>query len=369
MDNMSKNKIVNINGRFLTRRITGVDRFAVEILYAIDSLISQQDDSVKNIEFRVFVPQSYQSNHLFENIEIIKVGKSEGQLWEQYDLLRYMDNDGLLLNLCNTAPLFCTNQLVVIHDIATIKVPESYSFLFRTWYKLLIPNIYKRSKIVCTVSKFSKSELEETYGTRSSVRVLPEGVDHIKRSKADETFLETQNLDKRPYVLAVSSLSPHKNFEAVIKAVELLDTADLGFDVVIAGGQNPSVFSKEGNSLPPWVKYLGYVSDEELKALYEGADCFIFPSIYEGYGLPPTEAMACGCPVLVADAASIPEVCMDAGVYFDPYEPKTLANKLQEIMNNDAYRKELSIKGRMITENMHWSNTARTLLNEIEKVD
>jgi len=355
-----------INARFLTRRATGVDRFAREIISALDEMVGNDDVALQGISIKLIAPGGIAVGAEFTNLPIEYCGKRSGQLWEQIDLPRAMRNADLLVNLCNTAPAFLSNQLVVIHDVATARVPESYGQLFRAWYSLLIPRLYRRAISACTVSEFSRSEMSAIFGHRGDVCVLPEGTDHIDRLIADQTILDRYTLASRPYVLAVSSLSPHKNFSAVVKAVELL--GDTGFDVVIAGGQNPQVFSGKSGDLPASVKYVGYVTDEELKALYENAACFVFPSIYEGYGLPPTEAMAAGCPVLAARAASIPEICGDAVLYFDPHDPATLAAALRTIIDDQGLRNLLRIKGRQRAESMRWRDAALLLVNEIKRV-
>jgi glycosyltransferase involved in cell wall biosynthesis len=358
-------KIIGINCRFLARRATGVDRFAREIVSALNDMVGSSDPVLDGFSIKLLVPGGGAITE-FPHLDIQYCGKRSGQLWEQMDLPGAMDNGGLLVNLCNTAPVFLRKQLVVIHDVATARVPESYGRLFRAWYSLLIPRLYRTADSICTVSAFSRSEMSAIFGLRGDVCVLPEGTDHIDRLVADRSVLDRYALSSRPYVLAVSSLSPHKNFSAVVKAVELM--GDAGFDVVIAGGQNPQVFSGNPGDLPASVKYVGYVTDEELKALYENAACFVFPSIYEGYGLPPTEAMAAGCPVLAARAASIPEVCGDAALYFDPRDPSSLAAGLRTIIDDQELRSTLRIKGRERAKAMRWRDAALALVNEIRRV-
>lgn len=357
---------VSINGRFLTRQPTGVDRFAFEMVAELDRLLDEQDERVSGISFELCCPQGRKNPHVFRNIPTRIVGNRGGQLWEQWDLPRSVSGDRLLLNLCNTAPAMRKNQLVTIHDVATVRVPHSYGRAFRAWYGSLIPLIYRRSRSVCTVSNFSKRELDEIYGHRDHVRVLPEGADHMARCLGDLDVLQRHGLGSRPFIFAVSSLSPHKNFAAVVRAVETI--GDAGFDVVIAGGQNPRVFAGLGSELPASVKYVGYVSDEELKALYENAACFVFPSIYEGYGLPPTEAMVCGCPVLAANAASIPEVCGDAALYFDPHDPGSLAELLRRVMGDESLRGLLREKGLKRAGGLRWRDAALALTEEIRRV-
>lgn len=358
-------KSVVFNGRFLSRRMTGVDRFAYEVILAIDKLVGERNPVVAGLQFQIILPEKCDAVHLFKHLPVLRVGNHSGQTWEQWDLARAA-RGAFLVNLCNTAPFFVGKQLIVIHDAATVRVPHSYGRLFRLWYGALIPKLYRTSASVCTVSKFSKSDLALVYGPREDVRVLTEGTEHITRIASDASVLVRHQLNGKPYVLAVSSLSPHKNFAAIVRAVELIGNAD--FEVVIAGGLNPKVFSQSRGGLPNFVRYLGYVTDVELKALYENASCFIFPSIYEGYGLPPTEAMACGCPVLSSSAASLPEVCGDAALYFDPTSPSDLCEKLKMVMSDSSLRKSLKDKGLARASNMTWATTAKDILLEINRL-
>ncbi|MEI7530053.1 MAG: glycosyltransferase family 1 protein [Elusimicrobiota bacterium] len=176
----------------------------------------------------------------------------------------------------------------------------------------------------------------------------------------DQTILERLNLAAGGYVLAVSSINPHKNFKLVVASMALLK--DSGLSLVIAGGVNPRVFSGSGADFPANVKYAGYVSDGELKALYSGALCFVYPSLYEGFGLPPLEAMACGCPVVVSDRASLPEVCGAAAVYVDPGSAAGLVAAIEKIHSDPEVRRAMAETGRARAALFTWRRTAESLL-------
>lgn len=357
LDNMT---LIYINGRFLGRKITGVDRFALELLRAWDELYEKKDPATADIAFEVLGPKEIVTPHGLRHIAVRQVGKFRGQTWEQIDL-PLAAGDGPLVSLCNTAPALISNQIVAIHDAATVAIPNAFSPIFRLWYRLLLPILGWRARAVLTVSNFSVAELKRHFGIPpSKVTVISEGGEHILREPSDIRALDKFDLRKRPYVFAVSSMAGHKNFKLVLEALALLP--DAPFDVAIAGGANPSVFGNAGVLQSTRVKWLGYVSDSELRSLYEGAMCFVFPSLYEGFGIPPLEAMHCGCPVLASTAASIPEVCGEAALYFDPSSAEQLAARLRQVSTDADLRASLTKAGFIQTRKFSWEKGARQLL-------
>ncbi|MBB4011600.1 glycosyltransferase family 4 protein [Niveibacterium umoris] len=355
-----------VNGRFLGRRATGVDRFAYEVLNAIDSLLDRSDPRLAELEFKVLIPRTVPERHQFRNISVSAVGKRDGQLWEQLDL-RGAVKGRLLLSLCNTAPAGVRSQVVVIHDAATAAIPRAFSRGFRWWYRILMPLLGLMSRRIITVSEFSKGELTRRFGIPAKkIDVVIEGGEHILRVPADVGAIARFGLADRPFVLAVSSMAAHKNFRLVLDTIAKLD--DPPFDIAIAGGANARVFGSAGLVHSDRVKWLGYVSDGELRALYEGAMCFVFPSLYEGFGIPPLEAMTCGCPVVAARAASIPEVCGDAAVFFDPHNADELAAQLVRVAGDADLRAELVAKGRVQAAKFSWEAAACQVLAACREV-
>jgi glycosyltransferase involved in cell wall biosynthesis len=217
----------------------------------------------------------------------------------------------------------------------------------------------RRAGIVATVSKFSASELMSRVGGRAgNIELMPGAGDHILRTQADPRVIERLGLSRRPYVLAVGSRTPNKNFTGVAKAAALL--GDLGVKVVAAGGSNARVFN--GVELDNESLVLaGYVTDGELRALYERAACFVFPSFYEGFGIPPLEAMHCGCPVIVSDRASLPEVCGQAALYCNPDDPLDIAAKLRRVLTSQLLQEELREAGRARVRQFSWGRAASQL--------
>jgi glycosyltransferase involved in cell wall biosynthesis len=346
-----------VNGRFLQRPVTGVERFAVETLTALDRLMAA--GKLPRLSLLLAVPPGTQPKVSFQHIPIAHTGTHQGHLWEQLDLPRFCGGRRLL-SLCNTGPMFKRNQAVVIHDAAVFSVPQAFSRSFRWAYKVIYTALALRGAQILTVSEFSRKDLVHHLPLDAKkIAVLPESAEHVLRQSPDPGVLRRAGLDQRPYLLAVSSMAPHKNFRLVLDALAMLE--DAPFDVAIAGGGNAKVFGEGGRPESDRIKWLGYVSDSELRALYENAMCFVFPSVYEGFGIPPLEAMQSGCPVLAARAASIPEVCGDAALYFDPASPAALADLLKRVASDPALRDDLRRKGLARAGTFTWDSVALKL--------
>ncbi|MDR5172640.1 glycosyltransferase family 4 protein [Methylobacillus flagellatus] len=348
--------------------MTGVDRFAVETLKALDQLISSKHPSVASYEFVILVPKGTQTDISFRHIPLEEIGSFQGHLWEQISLPLYrLGKQSLMLNLCNTAPVFSCSQLVVIHDAAVSRIPHTFSFKFRLLYKILMPVLGNFAKRVLTVSEFSKKDLAKFFHIpEHKVHVIGESGEHINAFAADTDILSKHGLGSRRYLLAVSSQAPHKNFKLISEAIEYLQ--DVGFDIVIAGGMNAAVFGQNAHGLSQKIKWTGYVSNEELHALYANALCFVFPSLYEGFGIPPLEAMSCGCPVLASNAASIPEVCGDAALYFSPDDPQALAALIESFCKDSDLQKRMIEKAAHHAATFSWKNAALSLVHHCDQM-
>jgi hypothetical protein len=196
-----------INGRFLTRPATGVDRFALELLRAWSRLYAVNGDA------RLVLPRSgVKVNRGRVGLPMDEIGSFRGHAWEQLDL-SFHCADEMLINLCNTGPLFRKSQLVVIHDAAVMATPLSYRWMFRTWQRLLAGSLMRRARTVVTVSEFSASELMRYFpSTRKKVEIIYESGEHILNVVSDSNILARLGIVDQPYVLAVGSRSSNKNF-------------------------------------------------------------------------------------------------------------------------------------------------------------
>ena len=352
-----------INGRFLSQRITGVQRFALEVVKAIDDSI--MDEPIRSVfsGIHILVPRNAKQVPVLKNIDVKIIGHRLGHAWEQIDL-PFATRGGLLLSLCQIGPLAISRQIVVMHDASVYGVPFAFSAPFRIWYKIVMPLLGRRAQKILTVSEFSRNELSRYCGIDASkLHVIPEGKEHVLNVTRDASVLAKHNLNGQRFVLAVSSMNPNKNFQSVVSAVEMLDGLDC--KVVIAGGTDPRVFGS-GKDLPDKVVHVGYVSDGELRSLYEAAMAFIYPSFYEGFGLPPLEAMALGCPVIVSKRASMPEVCGEAALYCDPNRPEDIAVCIRRLVEEPQFGEKMRRLGRAQAAPYTWRRSAHAILDIAE---
>ncbi len=336
---------VYLNARFAGQKVTGVGRFAEEIAARLAPLFARD----ARFEEVVLAPGR-------------PLSPKASVLWEQL-VLPLRARAGFVVSLANTGPLALRRQLVAVCDASVFAVPENYSLLFRAWYVFALNVLLRRAERIVTLSQFSRAELARHCRVpESRIEVVPCGSEHIDAISADDAFPARARLEPGRYVLAVGTPSRAKNLAVLAEAMATL--RDTGLQLALAGNLEPSVFRDSGKPLAPFTR-LGYVSDAQLKALYQQAFCLVFPSRYEGFGLPPLEAMRCGCPVIASDAASLPEVCGAAALFFAPDDSRRLARHIRDLNGSQALRDELRARGRSRAARYTWTAAAERLFEII----
>ncbi len=344
-----------VNARFSTRPLTGVDRVAAETIRALARIPpAQMLGATPNRE--PLTP--------IDGLGMIS-GRLTGHLWEQIELPTQV-GARWLYSPCNTGPVLVSRQIVVIHDAQFISIGQTYSPLFRTWYRTLLPALARRARIVVTVSDFSRRELEG-YGVvpRGKAKVIHNGADHILRTPTDDAVLGRHGLHPNGYILAIAHLGVHKNVPMLLRAAAKRGPGAL--PLVVVGGIGDAKVFADGSSVDvEGVRMIGRVTDAELRSLYANATALAVPSRTEGFGLPPLEAMLCGCPVIASTGGALPEVCGSAAIQLSPDDEEGWTDAMRRIAGDAALRSTLSEAGLRHAANFTWERAATQLMQIVQ---
>jgi glycosyltransferase involved in cell wall biosynthesis len=328
---------VVVNGRFLTRRITGVERYGHEILRCMGN---------------------------GPRVESTRRQGWTGHAWEQFILPTKLNQPSVLWSPANTGPLMVRKQALTIHDLSPLEHPEWFREGFATWYRLFLPILIRRVHKVFTPSEYVKQKVVRRFGI-GNVMVTPNGVN---RSLFHPYARQAKFDLPKCYVLFVGTLEPRKNLNLLLQAWNEISDDFKEIWLIITGVRGSVFKPLNVSQAGERVRFLGYVEDEVLAGLYANATMFVLPSQDEGFGLPALEAMASGTPVMVSDAGALPEVVGEAGIVFCLSNPRGLDNALKECLSNPGLRSTLSEKGSARAQQFSWQTTADLVwknLNEL----
>lgn len=262
-----------------------------------------------------------------------------------------------------------TRTLLTVHDLSFVRDPGSAAPGLLTYLNAVVPRSVARADHVLADSQATRNDLIEVYGTPADkITVLYCGVEETFQPVTDATALtavrERYRIGEAPFILAVSTLQPRKNYVRLIEAVARIPDPDIR--LVFAGGKGwlyDSIFAAvERHGLRERVTFAGFVDDADLPALYSTARILAYPSLYEGFGLPMLEAMACGTPVVASTVSCLPEVAGDAALLVDPYDVTALSDALTRLHTDETLRAELIVRGRRRAAAFKWDDSARQLL-------
>ncbi|AGA11027.1 glycosyltransferase family 1 protein [Sinorhizobium meliloti] len=356
-----------INGRFLAQPLTGVQRYAFEIVRALDELIVNQPLLASRLKIELLVPRDAKVPSLRAiSTRAIAIAPMHGHLWEQAALAAHVR--GGLLSFCNTGPLSVRKQILCIHDVNTRTYPQSYSLPFRLLYRTLLPALGRRVAAVATVSRYSAGELvRHRICGPDKITVIPNGHEHAASWKPRHSQ-RTRAVAGRDTIVVIGSAIAHKNTGLIIGMAERL--AAVGLRIAVVGMSDARVYRTSGRKESASnVTWLGRLSDEELAALLQDCLCLAFPSFIEGFGLPPLEAMAIGCPIVVSNRASLPEICGEAALYASPNDAEAWFDRFMRVRNMPDVRDEMIGIGRMQASNFQWKASASRYLDIMAVLD
>ncbi|MGX9365619.1 glycosyltransferase family 4 protein [Desulfoplanes sp. PS50] len=343
---------VVVNTRILSGHITGVQRYLYDILDVLP-----RDARIDSIS-----PEK-------------PMHGIAGHFWEQF-VLPSPVRGKVLWSPSNTGPLAVSKQVVTIHDVVPLDHPEWLNTRFGAWYRFLLPKLVQRVERVIAISVFTKYRLlERTNISADKIEVIYNGVSPRFSPQSSESIAEMVQSLKIPsknYILSLGSLEPRKNLGRLLQAWNFIQSKvpdDIWLVVSGAKGKN-LVFQDvpELKKLPSRVYLTGHVPDTLLPQLYAGALAFAYLSVYEGFGLPPLEAMASGTPTLVGNRSSLPEVVGDAAIQVDPYDAEAIAESLKLLIEDSELRNVLRKTSIKQAKKFSWKNTAKQTLQILNKV-
>lgn len=347
-----KYKYIYINGRFLTTPITGINRFAYELCRLLSHFIN----------LTIIVPKSQLCpEYDISTLNIIEFGNFKSHLWEQIDLPLFLLNkkNYLLLNFSGLGPILCKSKISTIHDVSFLHNPQWFTRGYYLFYKILTPQIIKTSRAILTVSEFSKNEILKYYKVNpSKLHVIYNAV-----TKMPVNNIPVDNHEK--YILTVGSLDPRKNFKTLIQAFSNDELKHMELRIV---GDSNKIFGELGYNVHdfPNVKFLGRISEEEIRTQYHNALLFILPSLYEGFGIPPLEALSSGCDIGISDIPVFREIFGNAAIYFNSNNPNDISDKINKYLRGEI--KINQVEKKKILNKYSWESSAKKILSIIANI-
>lgn len=349
---------LGLNGRFYGVRVTGVQRFAHEM----SARLLEREEVVLLLPATAPLPAG-----LPGRVRVVR-GRLTGHAWEQLELPRQARAAGcdVVLNLSGTAPGWGGPHLVVVYDLTPLTHPHWFTPAFRAWFRLALGRTAQRAAGVVAISRWTRAELERVLAVPAGrVRVVSQGLAPFERPADTEAVHAARRRRDLPgpYLLALGGRSARKNLAFLLEVLaRWRERGPRPPPLVVVGEEYAHLHTRAAGDgrAGAEVRFVGHVDDAELHALYTGAAAFCFPSLAEGFGRPPLEAMACGTPALAADYGAAAEVLGDAALVL-PLQPDAWIDALARLLHDDAERDRLCARGRAHSERFRWEAAADEL--------
>jgi glycosyltransferase involved in cell wall biosynthesis len=357
----------SVDAHAIGQHLTGNETYVRNLLNCFEVLDREADfiTYISREEAIADVPQRFQKRRVSGN-PFVRLG---------YDLPRRVAEDRpSLLHVQYTAPLSCSAPIVVtVHDVSFLEHPEYFTSFRAMQLRLTVWRTVKAARCILTPSEFSKKKILDAYKLpHDKVAVLPYGVSSVFHPVARETAQRSMrtSLPRAPFILTVSDLQPRKNHLGLIRAFEELirEHPQLPHHLLVVGKEEtwyaPTVRAAAKKSqVADRIHFTGFVDDDELRRLYGACDLFVYPSFYEGFGLPILEAMACGRAVACSNTSAMPEVADSAALLFDPGSPRELVTAMRDLLLNPELRQRMERLGVQRAAMFSWTSSAAKTLD------
>jgi glycosyltransferase involved in cell wall biosynthesis len=373
--------LIGIDGRGILKTIDGITRYSLNLIRSLSEIDSTNKYFIFKNRWRkkkiVDAPN-------FQEIEVDFPHLSMKSLFHFPFLIKHFNLD-IFHSPFFIAPLWNVNNLIItVHDLMALTFPKFFggrSYIKEKgayWYhRIFVPLSIKKAKRIIAVSQNTKMDLiNHLHIDPKKISVIYEAVD--EQFKKNHTVIELEKFKRDKglpanYFLYAGTMKPYKNIQLIISALKILkQKGELKYKLLIAGRKDrffPTVYKEvKDRNLVDDVDFLDYVSDDELPLIIKCADIFIFPSLYEGFGLPALEAMSLGVPTIVSNTSSLPEVVGDGAMIVDPRNPQDLAQAIQSLFKDENLRKNLSQKGIERSQAFSWRKTAEKTIEVYKSV-
>lgn len=368
---------IGIDARMYSSSFTGIGRYVHELIKNVLE-IDQKNQYVVFLNPKEFEKFPFHQ----KNVEKVKVEAPHYSLAEQTTFLQALMKqkcDLVHFTHFNVPLLYPKKFVVTIHDLTPsfYQGKKRVSFIERMGYKIVMQNAVKRSQHIIAVSNNTSSDIQKLFHTpKEKITTVYEGVAQEFHKIEDQVALQSTKEKfhlTKPFLLYTGVWRDHKNLVNLIRAFALLKNQGLDINLVITGKDDP--YYPEVKELPKELNiqesiiFTGFVSEQEIVHLYNLASVFVFPSFYEGFGLPLLESMACGTPVAASNRSSIPEICgPSACKLFDPESPENMAQIIRGTLTNEEWRKDLIQSGIERIQDFSWKKMAQEILKVYENV-
>ena len=359
---------IGIDGRAAKwYRGTGIGTYTHQLIASLNNVDNNND-------YLIFLPDGSSLKNLNDNfsIEPVKANLQEN-FWDEVSVPNILDNHSMELyhvpqNGVGLSENINCLKAITLHDIIPLRMPETVSDRYLRIFNNELPNMLKQCEGIITVSEFSKQDIAKEFNfPEEKIFVTPLAAEDIykplSKSNCKKILKEKYGIEDN-FVLYVGGFSPRKNIIGLIEAFSLIAPHKRKNTKLVITGKKGFSYSKylkraEDLGIANDVIFTDFIPLEHLPIFYNGAEILVYPSFYEGFGLPPLEAMACGTPVITSNITSIPEVCNDAALLVNPYNIDDLSYSIERVLNDSLLRLSMGKKGLLRSMNFSWQKTAK----------